>query len=216
MSRLWSISDTKPHFIALHQAESRLQTLSLELESLKADVVAAEEVLATAESGLREANEEESTKQIKVGEVKALFDEARSALGGFENQLARFSSELSEIKRQKASLAKQAEACILESKKLSVAISRIQKERQSAEKLVGSLLKNNAWIESEKSAFGVVGGDYDFEATDPYEMSQQVKALKAEQDSLVSWHVSPIIDSNVALLTHLVHRARKSTRRLWV
>mmetsp|Transcript_101865 Transcript_101865/g.152612 ORF Transcript_101865/g.152612 Transcript_101865/m.152612 type:complete len:1217 (+) Transcript_101865:187-3837(+) len=169
---------------AAREAESRLQTLSLEVESLKGDVTAAEEVLATAESGLREANEEESTKQIKVGEVKALFDDARSALEEYENKLTQFSSELSDIKRQKASLAKKAESCTLESKKLSVAISRIQKERQSAEKLVASLLKNNAWIESERSAFGVLGGDYDFEATDPHEMSHQLKALKTEQESL--------------------------------
>lgn len=159
----------------------------MELESLKADVVAAEEGVKAAEAALKDANDEEDTRQIKVGEVKALYDEAKAALTEFENQLAQCSSELAEIKRQKAALAKMAEKCALEAKKLSVAISRIQKERHSAEKMVASLLKNHAWIESEKSAFGVEGGDYDFEATDPAEMSDHLQSLKSEQDSLVSF-----------------------------
>lgn len=134
---------------------------------------------------MEEATNEEDSKQIKVGEVKALYDDAKAALDDFEAKLSTCSAELSEVKHQKAALAKKAEACALESKKLSVTIAKIQKERHSAEKVVANLLKNHAWIESEKSAFGVEGGDYDFQATDPNKMSQELQALKSEQDSLV-------------------------------
>lgn len=106
------------------------------------------------------------------------------ALDEFENRLSVCSSELAEIKRQKGALAKMSESVALEAKKLSVAISRIEKERHSAEKVVANILKNHAWIESEKSAFGVEGGDYDFKAIDPTEMSQQLKRLNTEQDEL--------------------------------
>lgn len=156
----------------------------MEIENLKAEVVSAQENVTSAEAALKEATDEEDSRQIKVGEVKALYDDAKSALDDFENRLAQCSSELSEIKRQKASLAKKAENCTLEAKKLSVAISRIEKERHSAEKVVATLLKNYTWIESEKSAFSVEGGDYDFKATDPDEMSRELKTLKSEQDSL--------------------------------
>merc|ERR1719251_834783 len=40
------------------------------------------------------------------------------------------------------------------------------------------------WIETEKEAFGVPGGDYDFEETDPEKMSRHLKGLQAEQTSL--------------------------------
>lgn len=167
-------------------AESRKDTLVLELDSLKVDVVSAEEGVTTAEGAVQFAKEDETNKEIAVGDVKALWDEAKAALQEFEAKLTEFSSELSEIKNQKASLAKKSEKCILEAKRLSVNISRLRKEKQGAEKLVVSLLKTHPWIESEKSAFGVVGGDYDFKATDPDEMSQQLQTLKGEQDSLVS------------------------------
>ncbi len=166
------------------QAESRWQTLSIEIESLKSDVVSARENVVLVEAALKEATDEEDSRQIKVGQIKALYDDARSALDEFEQQLARCSSELADVKQQKASLVKKAENCALESKKLSVIISRVEKERHSAEKVVANLLKTYAWIESEKSAFGVEGGDYDFKAIDPNEMSRELKTLKLEQDSL--------------------------------
>jgi structural maintenance of chromosome 2 len=74
----------------------------------------------------------------------------------------------------------------LEARKISVAIARIRKEQGNAERLVATMLKKYSWIESEKSAFGVRGGDYDFEETDPSETSKQLQALKNEQESLVS------------------------------
>jgi structural maintenance of chromosome 2 len=168
------------------EVESRKTTLALELESLKNDIVTAQECEATAIASLKEATEEETGKEIVVGEVKALWDEAKSSLNDFEERLTQFSTGLAEIKREKASLAKKADKCTLEAKKLSVTISRVQKEREAAEKLVASLLKTHVWIASEKSAFGVEGGDYDFTSTDPNEMSRQLQTLRGEQESLVS------------------------------
>ena len=166
------------------QAESRWQELEIEIESLKSEITASAETVVAAEASWKEACDEEDVRQIKVGEVKALYDDAKLALDEFENKLANCSSELSEIKRQKLALTKTAESCALEAKKLSVAISRIEKERHSAEKVLANLLKNHAWIDSEKSAFGVEGGDYDFKATDPDEMTAELKCLKSEQDGL--------------------------------
>eukprot|EP00531_Pseudo-nitzschia_arenysensis_P016854 CAMPEP_0116127038 /NCGR_PEP_ID=MMETSP0329-20121206/6636_1 /TAXON_ID=697910 /ORGANISM="Pseudo-nitzschia arenysensis, Strain B593" /LENGTH=1215 /DNA_ID=CAMNT_0003621129 /DNA_START=198 /DNA_END=3845 /DNA_ORIENTATION=- len=166
------------------EAESSKQTLTMELESLKADVVSAEEAVSIAEKALQEANEEELGKEIVVGEVKALWDEAKASQTEFENRISQFSSDLAEIKREMNRLAKKSEKCNLESKKLKVEISRIEKERQNAEKVVVNLLKAHPWIESEKSAFGLEGGDYDFTSTNPDEMSVRLKALKSDQDSL--------------------------------
>jgi len=60
----------------------------------------------------------------------------------------------------------------------------MQKERSGAEKFIKSMLKKYPWIESEKEAFGVEGGDYDFNVTDPAQMSSQLKSLKHEQETL--------------------------------
>jgi structural maintenance of chromosome 2 len=166
-------------------AESRKETLVLELNSLKVDVQSAEEGVASTESAVRMALEVETTKEITVGEVKATWDEAKAALQRFEDKLSGCSSELADIAFEKTDLFKKAEKCTLESKTLSVNIARLRKEKQGAEKLVVNLMKNHPWIESEKSAFGVAGGDYDFKATDSDKMTHQLQTLKGEQESLV-------------------------------
>ncbi len=115
--------------------EARKDTLTLQLESLKSDIVNAEGTVDAAVSSLKEAQEEEDGKEIVVGEVKALWDETKAALTDFEERLTQFSSELAVIKREKASLEKQAEKCTLEAKNLTVSITRSRKERSTAEKL---------------------------------------------------------------------------------
>jgi structural maintenance of chromosome 2 len=187
------------------EAESSKQTLGMELDSLKVDVVSAEETVSTAEAGLLEANEEEMGKEIVVGEVKALWDEAKAAQMEFEDRITQFSSELAEIKHEKTVLAKKSEKCTLEAKKLAVSISRIRKERQNAEKVVVSLLKAHPWIESEKSAFGVEGGDYDFISTNADEMSTQLHALMGDQESLVSNFVSNSLIVQIHLYLSQTH-----------
>jgi structural maintenance of chromosome 2 len=166
------------------QADSKSQTFSLELDSLQAEVAAAEEAVSVAEQLLDEATGDESKVQMKVGEVRALYEEAKKELDELDGRLNKYSAKLVELKRAKSYLVKEAEVATLEAKKLSVTITRIHKERSGAEKLVATLMKKYAWIDSEKSAFGVPGGDYDFEETNPRHVGQQLQSLKAEQESL--------------------------------
>jgi structural maintenance of chromosome 2 len=157
----------------------------LELESLKAELVAAKEALTVAERALDDAMSDESQTQMNVGHTQAVYEETRANLDGLEKLVTSCTSEVVELKRGKQDLAKEAEKATLEAKRLSVKIAHVQKDRAGAEHAVAALFKKFAWIESEKSAFGVPGGDYDFEATDPTEAGRHLKALKGEQDSLV-------------------------------
>lgn len=171
---------------AAREAESKSQTLIMELESLKAELSAAQEAVRIAEKALHEANMEESDLQMRVGEMKAIYDEAKEGLEKTEKRMATCSTELNDLNRKRAKRIKATEAAAVEVKKLQVSISKIQKERANAEKVVSSMLKKYSWIESEQSAFGVDGGDYDFKANDPKETSKQLQGLKGEQDWLVS------------------------------
>jgi structural maintenance of chromosome 2 len=167
------------------EAKSRSQTLLLELESLKAEARAADEAVRNAQKMVVDAMQNEADSQMQVGEIQASYEEARLELEELEKNIADYSADVVDMKRAKSDLVKLLEAAKLESKKLSVGITRIRKDRNDAEKAVAAMLKNYSWIESEMSAFGVRGGDYDFEATDPNEVSQLLKELKSEQDSLV-------------------------------
>lgn len=168
------------------KAESQAQTQTLELGGLKDEVHAAVEAVRIAQKAAIDAATDESDNQMEVGTIHAAFEEARQELEELEQSVSHLSSEISDLKHLKTKLIKASEAAKLESKKTSVQIERIRKERSSAEKEVTSILKKFSWIDSEKSAFGIRGGDYDFDGTNPSETAKVLSELQSEQESLVS------------------------------
>jgi len=167
-----------------NETETQSQTIVLELDSLKDEVIASEEAVLVAEKAMKEVTDTDNEMQIRVGETKALYDEVKMNLDELTNKIAKCSTELKSMNNDKAELVKAMESVELESKKLSVKISKYHKETANAQRIVASMMKRYNWIEAEKPAFGVAGGDYDFNATNPDLMSKQLQQLKNEQESL--------------------------------
>ena len=158
--------------------------MSLELDSLRTEAEAARDVVSVAEKTLADANEKESDLQMQVGEARSLYEEADGALQDLKNQMEKYSSDIVTLNRERSDLSKKAGESELEVKKLTVAIARVQKERAAAEKLVSSMRSKYPWIASEKSAFGVADGDYDFDSHDPNLTSRTLQKLKEETEEL--------------------------------
>lgn len=163
------------------------------LESLNDEVLSAKEAVVVAKDALAHAVKEEANRQMEVGSINALYEEARQDLDKMESLISQLSSEISNLKHKKSKAAKAVENSKLESKKLSIQIERMRKERLTAEKEVSNMIKKHSWIESEKAAFGVRGGDYDFEETDPIAMRKTLQDLQSEQEALVSGNVDGFI-----------------------
>ncbi len=148
-------------------------------------MAAAELAVEAARKGLKKSLDDENEAKEKLAKVQAHYEEARAELKTVEDQMALSSAELMDLANAKTDMVKKAESAELEAKKLSVAISRVQKERKTAEHVIETLQKKHTWIENEKSAFGVSGGDYDFEATNAKDMTRHLETLKDEQTALV-------------------------------
>ncbi|KAL7563201.1 hypothetical protein ACA910_014475 [Epithemia clementina (nom. ined.)] len=166
------------------EAEARAQTLSIELDSLRSEVEAAQDVVSVAEKTVVASNNKESDLEMQVGEVRALYEEANGALESVKKQMENYSSDLVSLNRERSDLLKEMGEADLEVKKLTVTIARIQKERVAAEKAVVSMQNKYPWIASEMSAFGVKGGDYDFDAHNPNAASHTLQKLKEETEDL--------------------------------
>jgi structural maintenance of chromosome 2 len=166
------------------QVESQSQTLSLELESLAAEVAATKEAVLAAEKVLQELNIIEQDLQMKVGEMKSKYDEAKAHLVSIEKDMSSCSSSLKKLSKAKADLIKKAESAELDSKKLSIKVAKYQKEIVHAEKHLQLLESKHKWISDDKQFFGAEGGDYDFGSQDVGAMSRELKTLESEQTSL--------------------------------
>ena len=184
------VSDHHSHLFASFrtflQAESRSQTLKLELEGLAAELSAAKQAVETATKSLDDAKTSEEGMEIRVQEANSRYSDAQTALEEAGQKMEEFSSEISGLKREKADLIKKVESLELEAKKILVAVARITKEKANAERVVATMLKKHAWISSEMDAFGVAGGDYDFSVMDHDELAGKLRNLKDEQEELVS------------------------------
>jgi len=193
------------------EAESRSQTLQLELESVKKELLAAEEAVALADNALKEASDVESNLQMKVGEANARYEEAKANLDAVQEKMTQFSTELRDLKTSKEELQKKVDSLELEAKKVKVTIAKIEKDRANAEKFVTSMLKKYSWIESEKAAFGIAGGDYDFASVDVHAMKSQLEGLKSEQDALakkINKKVMGMIEKAEAEYTELLRKRK--------
>ena len=100
--------------------ESQSQTLQLELVSLDAEVAASKEAVKAAEKAFNDANDVEAELQMKVGRIKAEYDEAKAASNEIEKKMSMVSSELKKFNKEKAALIKKSESAQLEAKKISI------------------------------------------------------------------------------------------------
>lgn len=154
------------------------------MKSSQSDVELAKESVGVAQKALDAAKEEEASFEMKAGKLRAVWEDAKAALDELEAKLKTCSQELGALSKEKAKLIKKAESAEIEGKKMSIKIQKFHTEKGKAEKYLKSMVNKHAWIETEKDAFGVVGGDYDFEETDPEKMSNHLKELQSEQASL--------------------------------
>lgn len=171
---------------------------------LSNDLNAAMEAEVVAAKALSEETMREKEFQVKVEELQSLYEEAKQDLDRMNDLMANRSTEIAGLKSRKSSLAKDEDSIRLESKKLSLALLNLKKERSASENIVTSLLKRHPWIETEKAAFGMRGGDYDFEANNPSKAQKRLKDLRADQEALVRYpwltvHFASPIFSNFAL-----------------
>jgi chromosome segregation ATPase len=153
---------------------------------LNEEVTVAKDAVTSAKQVLDDSITDEADKQMELGRVNALYEEAKQALLQLEETVSNLSSQVSDLKHVKTKFQRDLESSKVESKKLSVHIDRIVKERASAEREISTLLTNYNWIGSEENAFGIPGGDYDFESCDTNEMAKTLTEMKSEQESLVS------------------------------
>jgi structural maintenance of chromosome 2 len=123
---------------------------------------------------------------MKVGQLKVVWEDAKSELDEIEKKLKTCSHDLSAFAKERATLIQKAETAEIEAKKISIKITKFHSEHAKAEKFLRSMMNKYSWIETEKDAFGLRGGDYDFVETNPEEMSKHLKDLQTEQTSLVS------------------------------
>ena len=147
-------------------------------------MAASEEAISAAERVYNEAKRVCNDLEIEVGNVKEKYDHAKHDLDKVLKKMSSCSEDLQTLNNEKAAINKKSGEAGLEAKKITVNLSKYEKEMKTAEKVIESLAKKHKWIPDEKDYFGIRGGDYDIDARDAAEMSSRMKSLQQESSVL--------------------------------
>ena len=155
--------------IELAELESEHATLEASLAKLKKDCAAAEATIAASEKA--------------VEAKRAEFDAFDASLRREKEKFASMDKSISKVQKEIAALQKSQADAVLESKKVSNALIRLQGERAELIKAQQRMEKELEWLKAEKHLFGQAGSEYDFTKTGA-ESTARLAALQAEQEQL--------------------------------
>ncbi len=160
------------------------ESILLESETNLAELAAVQEQLASSEALVSKAAAEVAEAEDLVSRSKAAFEVAEAALSSKIAELKQADKAIGaackECEKMQAKLAEDR----LAGKKLEHAIARFEKDTADAHRLVDGMLRQHAWIQTERPMFGRRNGDYDFEGTDPGKAQQRLQKLGEEQEKL--------------------------------
>jgi len=120
----------------------------------------------------------------KTAKTKNEYDALRSDVDKKREKIQSQSKAIQELIQENDKISKRISDADLEFKKLEHKISRFVTSQKDASRFVQQMLKQHAWIATEKQFFGNPKSDYDFSATDPAQANKRFAQLQEDQDRL--------------------------------
>ena len=142
--------------------QKQAQEFRLESEQTGADLAAAQEQLAEAESGLRSQEEDISNLEKEHSKIKNLHDVAQAHLNDERRKLSGFDEELNALEAASKEKTSRISEEALELQRLGHQLDKFQKDSESAQHLVAQLESEHDWIADERESFGRPNTPYDF------------------------------------------------------
>jgi len=166
--------------------EVREATEGVLLESAAAaeEKAAVLEQIAAAEAALAPVLAEVEAAAAEVAQARAAFEEAEGAAKAKRDAVKQADADIKAAGKDCDRMRAAVEKKRLELKKLEHAIARFEKDTADAHRAVEHLLRQHAWIASERHLFGKAGTDYDWKAMDPAKAEKRLKEVAGEQEKL--------------------------------
>ena len=162
--------------------QKKVSMLAIELNDLQAEHSTLEAALVKLEADMK-SSELAIVESEKVVEAKrAEFDAFDASLRKEKEKFAAMDKSLNKLSKELAAVQKAHADSLIESKKVTNSLTRLQGERAELIKGQLRLEKEFDWIKTDKHLFGQSGSEYDFVAH-PH-VASRLSQLQAEQDSL--------------------------------
>ena len=161
--------------------KNKRDAVQAELKACNAELITIKEQRQISESAVTRLTAELEELNLKLQQIKAEFETAKNATAAKNLELNKCSAEIKALHKEQDKHLKEAQAKSLDARKVTHKLKEWEKESKDSAKQVTAMLKQHPWIEKEKTFFGQVGSDFDFQAKDINQCAKRHKELKVEQ-----------------------------------
>ncbi|GJP30555.1 hypothetical protein CLOM_g3807 [Closterium sp. NIES-68] len=169
---------------ALKAKQNEREQLAIAVEASRGEEAAAQEQIAAAEAEVGRLAEEVEEAARKVAGVKEELDAAQGEVERRQGELRACDERMGAVEREVGEMEERKMNAGMEKKKLEHQVKTREAEQQRGFKDVERMLKQHAWIATEKAHFGKAGTDYDFPSRDPMAARQLLAEKQSEQSSV--------------------------------
>ncbi len=190
------------------------------LEKSAADIQHAQTAAGDCRNQLESGKSALTALREKLNQIDTALAQSRSELQRREAVLVALDMKVRELVESRNTLDKLAESQRGELRGLETAWAAVKAEIGENENLIGVLQSENPFVEEDRDKFGVAGGEYDFEAMNIKELSDQSGKLQKEAErlkKLININVDEVGDTIERQYETLVQRKEivvKDKRRL--
>ncbi|KAK9829006.1 hypothetical protein WJX72_003368 [[Myrmecia] bisecta] len=157
----------------LKAAQQALAEAVAEKEAAAGERATLAEQLDAAEKGVTALQKEVDDLTARVAQAKAAYDVAAGQLAERRERLKQCDLQINELAHERNALTEKLTGLAVERKKLEHKLNNMQKRMDEAANVCTHMEQEYPWIASEKAHFSKAGGDYDWEAKDPNQATQE-------------------------------------------
>eukprot|EP00051_Salpingoeca_urceolata_P022933 m.381612 g.381612 ORF g.381612 m.381612 type:complete len:1209 (+) comp20043_c0_seq2:233-3859(+) len=176
-----AVSKSKEKMASATQA---LDETKLEIEALEGEIEVLKKQIEACEANVETLQAEADSMGQDVAAKHEAHKAATEELELKKEKLQAYDLEIQELAKTVAHATKKRDAAELDLKKLEHKVSRLQKEKKDAARLVDAMLAQNEWIAAERKYFGQPGTAFDFAERDPKKAKRRLAELQSAQDKL--------------------------------
>eukprot|EP00826_Nyctotherus_ovalis_P036762 TRINITY_DN3288_c0_g2_i1.p1 TRINITY_DN3288_c0_g2~~TRINITY_DN3288_c0_g2_i1.p1 ORF type:complete len:373 (-),score=107.95 TRINITY_DN3288_c0_g2_i1:46-1164(-) len=156
----------------------------IQIEKSEEDCANYTKILSAARAQMQDLCKKQEELKEGKNKLEAEINVARKELSECESKLIASDIIQKELAEAKERVSKSIEEKSVEANSLASLLRTQASETEEKIKIVKVLKSENTFIESEESRFGVEGSEYDFDAMDIKELSNQSGKLRKEMDKL--------------------------------
>ncbi|NXY89084.1 SMC2 protein, partial [Alcedo cyanopectus] len=168
----------------MKEKQQELETLLLELKELNQEQASCEQHIAASEKAIQSYQEQITAMTAEVSKIKESLEKSQEELAKQKEVITLQDKAIKAKSEEILKYKEQNNELELQFKAMEHNISKHHQDTADAETKLTKMLKEYAWIASDRALFGQPNSAYDFKLHNPKEAAQKLQKLQEKKEKL--------------------------------